>query len=308
MAFNIKLDKIRFGGIEAVQWQGYIIAWKLCTTMKTSDVTDTLELALQASGCGQANVVHKPRLLSDNGSSYTSRPAQLYQRAISLTHFTDSQRAITLNQWDNQIRRVFMGKAIALRDDYDGSVLRRLAKMSKDAGQVRRFLSLAEIYDGSKRTKAARIGGVGLQIVRDWVLRFPGEAVLRHPRINERSRPGYSVRSAPSVALVRGSFYPVATPRPCNGISMKYRRKWPRAHTPFLSLTVLDGIPQTSSPSRTTSQSCRCRRGHQNSTPWKIYGSSCATTGFPAASSVHTMKSSPFAVTHGTCSLISLGK
>ena len=41
----------------------YIIAWKLCTTMKTSDVTDTLDLALQASGCGQAHVVHKPRLL-----------------------------------------------------------------------------------------------------------------------------------------------------------------------------------------------------------------------------------------------------
>ena len=29
----------------------YIIAWKLCTTIKTSDVTDTLDLALQASGC-----------------------------------------------------------------------------------------------------------------------------------------------------------------------------------------------------------------------------------------------------------------
>ena len=50
----------------------YIIAWKLCTTMKTGDVTDTLNLALQASGCDQATVLHKPRLLSDNGSSYVS--------------------------------------------------------------------------------------------------------------------------------------------------------------------------------------------------------------------------------------------
>jgi putative transposase len=41
----------------------YIIAWKLCTTMKTSDVTETLDLALQASGCDQAHVVHKPRLV-----------------------------------------------------------------------------------------------------------------------------------------------------------------------------------------------------------------------------------------------------
>lgn len=50
----------------------YIIAWQLCTTMKAEDVTDTLELALQASGCDQANVIHKPRLLSDNGASYIS--------------------------------------------------------------------------------------------------------------------------------------------------------------------------------------------------------------------------------------------
>ncbi len=50
----------------------YIIAWKLCTTMKTEDVTDTLELALQASGLERASFAHKPRLLSDNGPSYIS--------------------------------------------------------------------------------------------------------------------------------------------------------------------------------------------------------------------------------------------
>jgi len=48
----------------------YVIAWKLCTSMRAEDVTDTLQLALQASGCDRASVVHKPRLLSDNGSSY----------------------------------------------------------------------------------------------------------------------------------------------------------------------------------------------------------------------------------------------
>ena len=50
----------------------YIIAWKLCTNMRTQDVTDTLDLALEASGCDQVHVAHKPRLLSDNGSSYVS--------------------------------------------------------------------------------------------------------------------------------------------------------------------------------------------------------------------------------------------
>ena len=48
----------------------YIVAWKLCTTMKAGDVTDTLTMALQASGLDSMNVVERPRLLSDNGSSY----------------------------------------------------------------------------------------------------------------------------------------------------------------------------------------------------------------------------------------------
>jgi len=40
--------------------------------LRAEDVTNTLDLALQASGCDQVHVVHKPRLLSDNGSSYVS--------------------------------------------------------------------------------------------------------------------------------------------------------------------------------------------------------------------------------------------
>jgi len=50
----------------------YIIGWKLCTNMRAKDVTDTIELALAASGCDQAVVRHMPRLLSDNGSCYIS--------------------------------------------------------------------------------------------------------------------------------------------------------------------------------------------------------------------------------------------
>lgn len=50
----------------------YIVAWKLCTTMAASDVTETLDLALQASGLHNAAVQHRPRLLSDNGPSYVA--------------------------------------------------------------------------------------------------------------------------------------------------------------------------------------------------------------------------------------------
>ena len=68
-----------------------------------------------------------------------------------------------------------MGAAIALREDFNGADLRRLAKGSKDGAQSRRLLALAEIYDGGRRLDAARLGGVGLQTVRDWVLRFNAE-------------------------------------------------------------------------------------------------------------------------------------
>lgn len=65
-----------------------------------------------------------------------------------------------------------MGAAIRLRDDFDEAGLRRLARSTKNANQSRRLLALAEIYAGGSRGDAARIGGVGRQIVRDWVVRF----------------------------------------------------------------------------------------------------------------------------------------
>src|SRR3979490_1325009 len=65
-----------------------------------------------------------------------------------------------------------MSAPIPLRRDFDASQLRSLAKKTKDGPQARRLLALAAIYDGVARTEAAKIGGVGLQIIRDWVLHF----------------------------------------------------------------------------------------------------------------------------------------
>ena len=61
---------------------------------------------------------------------------------------------------------------IPLRRDFDALRLRAIARRSKDGPQARRLLALAAIYDGATRTEAARIGGVTVQIVRDWVVRF----------------------------------------------------------------------------------------------------------------------------------------
>ena len=61
---------------------------------------------------------------------------------------------------------------LPLRTDFDAEGLRAAARASKDAGQARRLLALSAIYAGSSRTGASKIGGVTVQIVRDWVVKF----------------------------------------------------------------------------------------------------------------------------------------
>ncbi len=68
-----------------------------------------------------------------------------------------------------------MAAPIPLRGDFDATTLRFLARASKEGNQIRRLLALAAIYDGGSRSEAARLGGVGLQTIRDWVLRFNAE-------------------------------------------------------------------------------------------------------------------------------------
>jgi len=64
----------------------YIVAWRLCATMSTSDVSDTLDDALGFTGLDQVKVKHKPRLLSDNGPCYVSGELSDYLQANGMTH------------------------------------------------------------------------------------------------------------------------------------------------------------------------------------------------------------------------------
>jgi transposase len=86
---------------------------------------------------------------------------------------------------------------LPVRADFDAAALRIAARRSKNAAQARRLLALAAIYDGATRTEAARIGGVTLQIVRDWVVKFnaagPDGLIDRKPpgqpsRLNDTHR------------------------------------------------------------------------------------------------------------------------
>lgn len=84
-----------------------------------------------------------------------------------------------------------MAAPIKVCGDLSSDELRAFARTSKDAGQVRRLLALAAILDGSSRSEAARIAGVTLQIVRDWVLRF-----------NEAGISGLATRKAPGPSTI----------------------------------------------------------------------------------------------------------
>ena len=96
---------------------------------------------------------------------------------------------------------------IGLRDDFEAQELRLAARRSKDAAQARRLLALAAIYDGASRTEAARIGGVTLQIVRDWVVKFnaggPGGLIDRKAP-GQPSRLNAAHRAALAAAIESG--------------------------------------------------------------------------------------------------------
>jgi transposase len=90
-----------------------------------------------------------------------------------------------------------MSVPVPLRGDFGAAQLRGLARKTKDGPQARRLLALSAIYDGATRTEAAKIGGVGLQIIRDWVLRFnargpdgllDGKSPGQPPKLNDVQR------------------------------------------------------------------------------------------------------------------------
>src|ERR1700751_2128877 len=101
---------------------------------------------------------------------------------------------------------------IPLRADFAAQMVRAAAKRSKDGAQARRLLALAAIYDGATRAEAEKIGGVALQIVRDWVLKFnahgPDGLIDRKPpgqppRLNDTHRAALAaiIESGPIPAI-----------------------------------------------------------------------------------------------------------
>jgi putative transposase len=135
----------------------YIIAWKLCTTMRADDVTDTLQLALTASGCASARVVHKPRLLSDNGSSYVSGDLAKWLEDVGMDHVRGApnhpQTQGKIERWHQTLKNRILLDNYYLPGDLEGHIGRFV-----DHYNHRRYheslknLTPADVYFGRGQT------------------------------------------------------------------------------------------------------------------------------------------------------------
>ncbi len=135
----------------------YVVAWKLCTTMKTSDVTNTLELALQASGCDQVRVRHKPRLLSDNGASYVSGELADWLNGEGMDHVRGApyhpQTQGKIERWHQTLKNRILLENYFMPGDLNASIERFVEHYNHHRyHESLRNLTPADVYFGRGQT------------------------------------------------------------------------------------------------------------------------------------------------------------
>ena len=139
----------------------YILAWKLCTTMTATDVSDTLTMALRSSGLQRVRVRHRPRLLSDNGPSYLSAQLGSWLAEHGITH-TRGKPYHPMTQGKIERYHRSMKNQILLENYYlPGQLEQRLAEFV-DYYNLRRYheslnnLTPADVYFGRGQTILTR--------------------------------------------------------------------------------------------------------------------------------------------------------
>jgi transposase InsO family protein len=135
----------------------YIVAWKLCTTMKADDVAGTLTMALKASGCDSARVTHRPRLLSDNGPCYIAGDLATWLSDQGIPHTRGSpghpQTQGKIERWHQTLKN-----RILLENDFLPGDLEAQIDAFVDHYNQRRYheslgnLTPADVYFGRGQT------------------------------------------------------------------------------------------------------------------------------------------------------------
>ena len=135
----------------------YIIAWKLCTGMAASDVQDTLKLALDASGLETANVVHRPRLLSDNGPSYISGDLAEYLADKGMKHTRGApyhpQTQGKIERWHQTLKNRILLENYFLPGDLEAQIDAFVAHYNHQRyHESLKNLTPADVYTGRGQT------------------------------------------------------------------------------------------------------------------------------------------------------------
>ena len=159
----------------------YIIAWKLCTTMRADDVTNTLQLALTASGCDQVRVAHKPRLLSDNGSSYVSGDLAKWLEDAGMGHVRGApnhpQTQGKIERWHQTLKNRILLENYYLPGDLEAHIGRFV-----DHYNHRRYheslqnLTPADVYFGRGQTILLQREGIKRDTIRQRRLQHQSKA------------------------------------------------------------------------------------------------------------------------------------
>jgi transposase InsO family protein len=131
----------------------YIIAWKLCATMKAADVTATLNLALEAAGIETASVAHRPRLLSDNGSSYIANDLAQWLDQRNIVHIRGTpnhpQTQGKIERWHQTLKNRILLENYYLPGDLEAQVGAFIAHYNhRRYHESLRNLTPAEVYFG----------------------------------------------------------------------------------------------------------------------------------------------------------------
>src|SRR5437016_6140451 len=140
----------------------YIIAWKLCTTMKAEDVTATLEMALDAAGLDKARVLHRPRLLSGNGSSYISDDLAKWLERQDMRHTRGApyhpmtQRKI--ERWHQTLKNRILLENYYLPGDLEAQIDAFVAYYNhRRYHEIIDSLTPADVYSGRSQTSYGRV-------------------------------------------------------------------------------------------------------------------------------------------------------
>jgi putative transposase len=164
----------------------YIVAWTLRTSMAATDVMETLDVARAAAGIDRVPVVHRPRLLSDNGPCYISAELATYLDANGFAHMRGAPyHPMTQGKIERYHRSL---KNVVKLDHYYSpwELERAIARFVEDYNHRRYHESLqnvtpADVYCGLQATilaRRARIKQRTLQRRRRENLQMPHQAAI----------------------------------------------------------------------------------------------------------------------------------